>query len=108
EGDHRRGRGRGRYQGLRGIRDDECRGGERGARVWVCRGTARFDHSSRAHRARWMDSTVGRFSGEDPNPFGGMEERPISNHRYAYADVDPVDRADATGWATWFQGIIVH
>ena len=43
------------------------------------------------HRARWMDSRVGRFHGMDPFR---STARPASLHRYTYASDDPVDRID--------------
>jgi RHS repeat-associated protein len=60
------------------------------------------------HRARWMDARVGRFVGMDP--FDGDRKRPVSLHRYVYANLNPTNRIDATGRSAsnleW--GKIVH
>lgn len=47
------------------------------------------------HRARWMDSSLGRFIGVDP--FAGIPSDPLSLHRYLYAHADPANRVDPTG-----------
>jgi RHS repeat-associated protein len=47
------------------------------------------------HRARWMDSRVGRFLGMDPLP--GTPLVPGSLHRYAYASSNPPNAVDPTG-----------
>ncbi len=48
-----------------------------------------------AHRARWLDTDAGRFLSMDP--FSGFSERPISLHKYLYANADPVNVTDPTG-----------
>jgi RHS repeat-associated protein len=47
------------------------------------------------HRARWMDSRVGRFTGMDP--FKGYHTLPQTLHKYAYGVNEPVDRTDPSG-----------
>jgi RHS repeat-associated protein len=47
------------------------------------------------HRARWLDPSVGRFTGTDP--FGGDAFDPPSLHRYLYAFNAPVTFVDPTG-----------
>jgi RHS repeat-associated protein len=47
------------------------------------------------HRARWMDSTTGRFTGMDP--WEGSAFDPSTLHRYLYAAADPVNRLDPSG-----------
>jgi RHS repeat-associated protein len=47
------------------------------------------------HRARWMDSRVGRFTGMDA--VDGDQQRPISLQKYVYASDEPSDRIDPSG-----------
>jgi RHS repeat-associated protein len=56
-----------------------------------------FDPTSKLayHRARWMDSRVGRFEGADP--LAGVPSRPATLHRYSYGSNDPVGRLDPSG-----------
>ncbi|HQU48092.1 MAG TPA: RHS repeat-associated core domain-containing protein [Casimicrobiaceae bacterium] len=60
-------------------------------------GAERFDaESGLVHlRARQYDPAVARFLTRDP--FAGRLESPISLHRYAYANDDPVNFRDPTG-----------
>ncbi len=46
-------------------------------------------------RARWLDSALGRFLGEDP--VQPVSRAPLTLHRYAYALNDPVNRWDPSG-----------
>ena len=48
------------------------------------------------HRARWMDPRVGRFASRDP--FDGLILEPQTLHRYLYANADPVNRTDPSGY----------
>jgi RHS repeat-associated protein len=63
-----------------------------------------FDGTSRleCHRARWMDPTVGRFTGMDP--FDGNERVPATLHRYAYVMNDPTGPTDPSGLDADFGG----
>ena len=56
-----------------------------------------FDGTSKLayHRARWMDSRLGRFAGIDP--FAGAVRDPRSLHGYAYAANDPSNKVDPNG-----------
>jgi RHS repeat-associated protein len=56
-----------------------------------------FDATSKLayHRARWMDSRVGRFAGMDP--WGGDAQRPATLHRYAYGTNLPTNLVDPSG-----------
>ena len=47
------------------------------------------------HRARWMDSRVGRFAGMDA--WKGSVRIPQTLQKYAYATNDPTDMSDPTG-----------
>ena len=47
------------------------------------------------HRARWMDSRVGRFAGMDK--FGGVMEATQTLQKYAYVTNDPIDLTDPSG-----------
>jgi RHS repeat-associated protein len=47
------------------------------------------------HRARWMDSRVGRFLGVDP--FSGYPTVPSSLHKYLYGAADPLNMIDPSG-----------
>ena len=47
------------------------------------------------HRARWMDSGLGRFHGMDPAD--ALVRVPSTLHRYAYARAEPIDRIDPSG-----------
>lgn len=49
-------------------------------------------------RARSYDSAAGRFISRDP--FGGRPTTPVSQHRYLYANSDPVNNSDPTGLET--------
>ncbi|MCP3973137.1 MAG: RHS repeat-associated core domain-containing protein, partial [bacterium] len=69
------------------------------------------------HRARWLDSSTGRFLSVDP--FQGTIGSPLSQHRYLYAHANPVSNVDPTGLfiggggmsefnlATAIQGVLV-
>jgi RHS repeat-associated protein len=56
-----------------------------------------FDSTSHLayHRARWMDSRIGRFEGMDP--WEGDVHAPATLHRYVYASNEPNDRVDPSG-----------
>ena len=47
------------------------------------------------HRARWMDSRVGRFTGMDRAP--GRSRHPLSLNHYLYTSANPINRLDPTG-----------
>ncbi|PQQ65382.1 hypothetical protein B9R14_00410 [Acetivibrio saccincola] len=47
-------------------------------------------------RARYMDPSVGRFITADP--FGGFMFEPLSLHKYLYANADPVNKIDPSGY----------
>jgi RHS repeat-associated protein len=47
------------------------------------------------HRARWMDSRVGRFEGMDP--WEGNPELPETLHRYMYVGDNPANLIDPSG-----------
>ncbi|SFG91026.1 RHS repeat-associated core domain-containing protein [Duganella sp. CF458] len=47
------------------------------------------------NRARWVDLESGRFVSMDR--FAGVPSQPISLHRYAYANDDPVNMVDPSG-----------
>ena len=49
-------------------------------------------------RARYMNPLTGRFLSRDPED--GDPADPASLQKYAYADADPVDGIDPTGWST--------
>jgi RHS repeat-associated protein len=51
-----------------------------------------------ALRARYYDPIAGRFITRDP--FAGRIQRPVSLHRYLYANADPVNFVDPTGEET--------
>ncbi len=55
-------------------------------------------------RARSYDPAAGRFISRDP--FGGRPTTPVSQHRYLYANSDPVNNSDPTGLET-LQGLTV-
>ena len=48
-------------------------------------------------RARYYNPATGRFMSRDPG--NGDYSNPGTLHKYLYADGDPVDGADSTGWA---------
>jgi RHS repeat-associated protein len=48
------------------------------------------------HRARWMDSRVGRFQGMDP--WEGNPGNPTTLHRFLYGGGNPVSWVDPSGW----------
>jgi RHS repeat-associated protein len=56
-----------------------------------------YDSTSKLayHRARWMDSRVGRFQGMDP--WEGSIQSPTTLHRYFYGANNPVSVVDPTG-----------
>lgn len=47
-------------------------------------------------RARWMDPAVGRFTQMDK--FDGFSADPVSLHKYVYANSDPTNRIDPSGY----------
>ncbi len=47
-------------------------------------------------RARWMDPQLGRFASFDR--FSGIASEPRSLHKYLYAENDPVNRVDPSGF----------
>jgi RHS repeat-associated protein len=47
-------------------------------------------------RARYMNPLTGRFLSRDPGD--GDNSNPVTLHKYLYADGDPVNGADPTGW----------
>ncbi len=47
------------------------------------------------HRARWLNTDTGRFTSMDP--WMGVNEDPISLHRYLYGNASPTNYADPTG-----------
>ncbi|KAB2841040.1 MAG: hypothetical protein F9K47_12240, partial [Burkholderiales bacterium] len=49
-------------------------------------------------RARWYDSAVGRFLSVDP--WVGRNGSPITLHDYQFANADPIDGRDPSGWTT--------
>jgi RHS repeat-associated protein/uncharacterized repeat protein (TIGR01451 family) len=49
-------------------------------------------------RARWMDPATGRFVSRDAFP--GVASDPATQHAYLYADGDPVNALDPTGYFT--------
>ncbi|MEO0826904.1 MAG: RHS repeat-associated core domain-containing protein, partial [Cyanobacteria bacterium J06642_9] len=49
-------------------------------------------------RARYYDPDLGRFISRDP--FSGFLDRPISLHKYQYADNNPVNNTDPSGLVT--------
>jgi RHS repeat-associated protein len=48
-------------------------------------------------RARYFNQVTGRFLSTDPAE--AVIDDPATLHRYLYADADPVNRIDPTGWA---------
>ena len=48
------------------------------------------------HRARWMDSRVGRFTGMDGA--SGFDRRPLTLHKYIYGNDEPVGHIDPSGF----------
>jgi RHS repeat-associated protein len=50
------------------------------------------------HRARWMDSRVGRFTGMDSDPAPPDLQTPITLHKYIYGNDEPSDQVDPTGF----------
>jgi RHS repeat-associated protein len=57
------------------------------------------------HRARWMEPSVGRFTGMDP--WNGIPGDPVSLHKYLYASDDSVNTADPTGrFSVSVQGLV--
>jgi RHS repeat-associated protein len=49
-------------------------------------------------RARWMDPSIGRFTQQDP--FAGFGTDPRSLHKYLYANADPTNGRDPSGYVT--------
>jgi len=49
-------------------------------------------------RARYYDPLLGRFVSKDA--FGGVIERPMSQNSYLYADANPVNNTDPSGYFT--------
>jgi RHS repeat-associated protein len=49
-------------------------------------------------RARWMDPSVGRFTQQDV--YMGRDMEPMTLHKYLYADADPVNGRDPSGYFT--------
>ena len=47
------------------------------------------------HRARWMDSSVGRFTAKAP--IEGLILEPTTLHRFSYVGADPASKVDPTG-----------
>ncbi|MCP3977595.1 MAG: RHS repeat-associated core domain-containing protein, partial [bacterium] len=56
-------------------------------------------------RARYYDPQVGRFISADP--FQGLKPYPLSLHQYAYANADPVNFVDPTGFSPWRFSILL-
>ena len=54
-------------------------------------------------RARWLDSSAGRFVGMDP--LMGSPRDPRSLHKYLYAHLDPINSVDPTGKYTLTQAM---
>ncbi|MCB1555584.1 MAG: tandem-95 repeat protein [Xanthomonadales bacterium] len=52
-------------------------------------------------RARWMDPSVGRFVTKDA--FAGFGRSPQSLHKYQYANDDPVNGVDPSGYMTMIE-----
>ncbi len=54
-------------------------------------------------RARYYDSTVGRFCSADP--LGGKVGDPKTWNRYAYVRNDPINLTDPNGkgWLSWLE-----
>jgi RHS repeat-associated protein len=50
------------------------------------------------HRARWLDTSTGRFTQMDEYP--GNESDPASLHKYLYAGANPVNGRDPSGYFT--------
>jgi RHS repeat-associated protein len=55
-------------------------------------------------RARWMDPETGRFTSMDP--WRGSPWKPLSLHRYLYADARPVDATDPSGQASTVEWVV--
>ena len=47
-------------------------------------------------RARYLDARSGRFTSQDA--FSGVLKRPLTLNKYLYADADPVNRVDPSGY----------
>ncbi len=56
-------------------------------------------------RARFYDASNGRFSAMDT--FMGNNEDPLSLHKYAYANLDPVNACDPRGLASVIEVLVV-
>ena len=65
-----------------------------------------FDESTGLYylRARYMDTSTGRFISQDS--YAGSISDPVSLHKYLYANADPVNNSDPSGYMT-FVGAIV-
>jgi RHS repeat-associated protein len=57
------------------------------------------------HRARWMDSRVGRFTGMDP--WIGNTQRPLTLQKYSYSEEEPVNATDPSGLQTDIESVSV-
>ncbi|HEX6864271.1 MAG TPA: RHS repeat-associated core domain-containing protein, partial [Thermoanaerobaculia bacterium] len=56
-------------------------------------------------RARWMDPEAGRFGSMDP--WSGTARKPISLHRYLYADLTPPNATDPSGKVTLVEAAVL-
>ncbi len=81
-----------------------------GAATTILFGGQQYDPTTGLYRmgARSYDPTTGRFTQADPT--GGDAQEPLSLNGYAYADGDPVDFTDPTGFGPneTALGIAVH
>lgn len=59
-----------------------------------------YDPASNTYylRARCYAPTIGRFLSQDP--YSGIDFNPVSLHRYLYANADPINYADPSGYDT--------
>lgn len=55
------------------------------------------------YSARWYEPAAGRFT--QPDPFGGAQSLPMSQHRYTYAYNNPVRNTDPTGMTVCSGGV---
>lgn len=60
-----------------------------------------FDHNAGFYynRARWYSPNTGRFTSVDP--FKGKVGVPLSQHRYLYANQNPINKKDPSGRVTY-------
>ena len=80
------------------IQDDAYTLGPTGNRQAVAEedgATRAWEYDALYLRARWMDSTTGRFLSRDPH--SAPLRRPPALHRFSYAENDPVSRVDPAG-----------